>query len=135
VHGLDLKVRTRNPGVKFEASRLSVRKKKGKGFAFNTFLVAASRDRGRIFEESAVLDLLVQGPYFKVPDLTHLTSEVTVEPPTPYLGSATLRRRSSSKVSWTGDLRLNLPGFGVVPLAGPGTHATLCADSGCKAKK
>jgi len=135
VHLLGLRVKPRNSEVKFEATRLSGPDKKGNEFAFDTFIASASRHRGRISEESLVLDLLVQGPYFKVPDLTHPASEVLIEPPSPFLGSASFRRESSSKAGWDGDLRLNLPGFGVVPLAGAGAHATLCADSGCQVNK
>jgi hypothetical protein len=82
-----------------------------------------------------VLDLLVRGPYFKVPDLTRLTSEVVLEPPQPFLGSATVNRKGPHKVGWDGNLRLNLPGFGIVPLTGPGTAVSLCADSGCRPPK
>jgi len=63
-----------------------------------------------------------------------LTKEVVVEPPAPFLGSATLRRESPQETAWTGDLRVNLPGFGVVPLTGPDTDVTLCADDGCPTK-
>jgi hypothetical protein len=135
VHVLNLKVKAAKAGVEFQATRLSAPNKKGKEFAFDTFLAAGSRDRGRIHEESVVLDLLVRGPYFKVPDLTHLTKEVVLEPPTPFLGSASLRRESTDKVSWVGDLGVNLPGFGVVPLAGPDAQVSLCADSGCRSNK
>jgi hypothetical protein len=27
---------------------------------------------------------------------------------------------------------VNLPGFGVVPLTGPGAEVTMCADFGCR---
>jgi hypothetical protein len=135
VHVLGLRVKTRDPEVKFEATRLSGPDKKGKEFTFDTFFASASRRSGQISEESLVLDLLIRGPYFKVPDLTHLTSEVVVKPPSPFRGSATLVHDSSNKVNWDGGLRLDLPGFGVVPLTGASTDATLCADSGCRVNK
>lgn len=134
-HGLLLKAETKSPPVQFEASRVSGPDKKGKEFTFDTFFAGAARDLGRIKEESAVLDLFVRGPYFKVPDLARPTSEVLVAPPAPYLGSATLRRGSTQKVGWSGDLRVGLPGFGVVPLAGPGAQASICADAGCPSTK
>jgi hypothetical protein len=135
VHVVNLKLKTKNPAVEVDASRLSGPDKHGKEFSFDTFVAAATRERGRIEEESAVLVLLAQGPYFKVPDLTRLTSEVVLKPPAPFIGSGTLRRDPSGQLSSTGDLRVNLPGFGVVPLSGTGIQATLCADSGCHAKK
>jgi hypothetical protein len=134
-HSLGLKVKTKDPEVQFQASRLSGPEKRGKEFVLDSFFAGASRDRGRIHEESAVLDLLAKGPYFKVPDLSRLTSEVVLEPPRPFLGSATLRHEPGGKVDWSGDLRLPLPGFGIVPLTGPGVRATLCADAGCRSKK
>lgn len=134
-HALILNVRTGDPTVQFFAARISGPDKHGKELALDSFIAGGTRERGRIREESSVLDLLIPGPYFKVPDLARLTSEVVLEPPAPFLGSATLRRESSDKVSWDGDLRLNLPGFGVVPLAKPAAHVSLCADSGCHLKK
>jgi hypothetical protein len=131
-HLLGLRVKPRNPEVKFEATRLSGPDKKGNEIAFDTFIVAASRQRGRISEESLVLDLLIQGPYFKVPDLTHPGAEVAIAPPSPFLGKAILSRTSAPRAGWDGDLRVDLPGFGVLPLAGAGSSATLCADSGCR---
>ncbi|HTT95996.1 MAG TPA: hypothetical protein VMF55_15095 [Solirubrobacterales bacterium] len=131
-HRLILRATTEKPAVKFEASRISGPGKQGREIAFDTFIAAATRDRGRIEEESTVLDLLIRGPHFQVPDLTHLTSEAVITPPAPFLGSATLRREPSSEPSWDGNLRLDLPGFGVVPLARPGTQVSICADSGCR---
>ena len=134
-HVLGLRVKPRNPAVKFEATRLSGPDKKGNEIAFDTFIAAASRQRGRIAEESLVLDLLIQGPYFKVPDLTQPGAEVVIAPPSPFLGKAILTRASPSNLRWDGDLRVELPGFGVLPLAGAGASATLCADSGCRVNK
>jgi hypothetical protein len=134
-HLLGLRVNPRNPEVKFEATRLSGPDKNGNEIAFDTFIAAASRKRGRIIEESLVLDLLIQGPYFKVPDLTHPAAEVAIAPPSPFLGKAILSRASAPRAGWDGDLRVELPGFGVVPLTGAGSSATLCADSGCRVNK
>jgi hypothetical protein len=134
VHVLELKAKTKSPAVAFEASRLSAAPK-GKELVIDTFAAVASRDRGRIHEEAIAAALLVRGPYFKVPDLTHPAAEVLIEPPAPFLGSATFRRESADQVSWDGNLRVELPGFGLVPLAGAGADATLCADSGCPASK
>jgi hypothetical protein len=116
--------------VGFGALRLSA-SKKGKEVAFDTFVATASRDLGRIHEEASATQLLLRGPYFKVPDLTRMTSEAMIQPPLPFLGSGTFRRESADKVSWVGDLRVTLPGFGSVPLAGPAFKTAMCLDSGC----
>jgi hypothetical protein len=120
--------------VGFAALRLSARRK-GKEVAIDTFIGTALRDRGRIQEQGTAFALLVRGPYFKVPDLTKMTSEAVLAPPKPFRGDATYRRESADKVSWAGDLRVKLPGFGVVPLTGPAFKAVMCLDSGCRPDK
>lgn len=119
-----------NQKVGFAALRLSVRHKR-KEFAFDTFVAVATRDLGRIHEYASAGELLARGPFFKVPDLTHPTVEAVLAPPKPFLGSATFSRESADEVSWKGDLRVKLPGFGVVPLTGPTFKSVMCADSGC----
>ncbi|HKZ15296.1 MAG TPA: hypothetical protein VJL81_15775 [Solirubrobacterales bacterium] len=123
-----------NRTVGFGAVRLSA-SRKGKEFAIDTFLGTARRDRGRIQEQGTAFALLVRGPYFRVPDLTRMTSEAALAPPKPFRGDATYRRESADQVSWAGDLRVDLPGFGVVPLAGPTFKTAMCLDSGCRPKK
>jgi hypothetical protein len=130
-----LTAKAENPPVEFKALQLLVPGKKAKKLAFGTFSAVATRDRGRIKESSAALDLLVSGNYLRVPDLAHPTAEATVEPPSPFLGTATFQRESAHQTSWTGDLRVNLPGFGVVPLAGRGSEATMCSSLACLPKK
>ena len=88
--------------------------------------------RGRIDEKAEAIQLFDPGSAFKVPDLTHLTREAIIKPPAPFSGSATYRRESPREVSWVGDLSVNLPGFGEVPLAGRAATATVCADAGCQ---
>lgn len=50
----------------------------------------------------------------------------TATPPKPFLGSATYSASRGSAPTWTGDLRVRLPGAGAVPLTGPGFHVRLC---------
>jgi hypothetical protein len=123
-----------NRKVGFAALRISARKK-DKEVAFDTFIGTALRDRGRIQEQGTAFALLVRGPYFRVPDLDHPTAEALLAPPKPFLGKATLSREPAETVSWKGDLRVKLPGFGVVPLAGPRFKTAMCLDSGCQSKK
>ena len=100
--------------------------------AIDTFIGEVRLDRGRIQEQGTAVALLALGPYFKVPDLTHMTSEALVAPPKPFRGKATFQRESSDEVSWAGDLRVKLPGFDVVPLTGNGFKTVMCEDAGCR---
>lgn len=135
-HAFKLNVKLKGRPITFTAARDSAREPdrkgpKGKGESFASFSVIATRHRGRIAEGAFAIQLFEPGSKFEVPDLTHLTREVVVKPAAPFSGSATLRRESPRSASWTGDLSVELPGFGEVHLAGPGTRATLCADAGC----
>jgi hypothetical protein len=132
---LGLTAKGEHPTVEFKSTQLVVPGKSGKRSDFGTFVVAAARDRGRIKEASVAAKFLANGNHFRVPDLAHPAVETSVEPPSPFLGSATFRRESAHRTSWSGDLRVNLPGFGVVPLAGPGIEATMCSSLGCIPKK
>jgi hypothetical protein len=69
---------------------------------------------------------------FAVPDLAAPLDEATIAPPAPFSGSATFRSDGATSGSWTGDLRVDLPGLGRVPLTGGGIEAGLCVGgSGC----
>jgi hypothetical protein len=48
-----------------------------------------------------------------------------VEPPKPFVGSATLKRGPHGKRAWTGDLEAIFPGGEAVPLTGTDFHTTL----------
>lgn len=130
-HAVEVKVRVKHRLIAFAASRGSSRDGKGKETVITNFVAIAKRQRGRIEESSVVLELFTPGSAFKVPDLTHLSREGVVKPPAPFSGSATYRRESPHSLTWTGDLSVNLPGFGDVRLAGRQTTATVCADDGC----
>jgi hypothetical protein len=58
--------------------------------------------------------------------------EAIVNPPSPFSGSATFRRESRKESKWSGDLKVDLPGFGTVPLTGRGAQATLCVSECAK---
>jgi hypothetical protein len=49
----------------------------------------------------------------------------TVQPPAPFIGSATLSRGAGGKRSWTGTLAATFPGEDPVPLTGPEFHTSL----------
>jgi hypothetical protein len=48
-----------------------------------------------------------------------------VEPPKPFVGTATLKRGPHGKRAWTGDLEATFPGDETVPLTGTEFHTTL----------
>jgi len=59
---------------------------------------------------------------FQAPNL----AEATIAPPAPFSGSATFHLEDPKTATWTGDLRVELPGIGKVPLTGEGIGAGLC---------
>jgi hypothetical protein len=63
---------------------------------------------------------------FQVSDLSELPTEATVAPSAPFSGSATFHLDTPKAASWTGDLTVELPGLGLVPLTGEGISAGLC---------
>lgn len=71
------------------------------------------------------------GATFQVPNLAEPLAEVTLTPPTPFSGSATFHLDDPKTASWTGDLAVELPGLGEVPLTGDGIEAGLCKSSSC----
>jgi hypothetical protein len=67
---------------------------------------------------------------FISPDPAHPLSAATVEPPAPFSGSATFALTSPKTAELTGNLAVELPGEGVVPLTS-GIDAGLCEDGRC----
>jgi hypothetical protein len=60
-----------------------------------------------------------------------IPSDATVEPPTPFTGSATFHLDSPHSSSWTGTLGVELPGIGEVALAGSTFSSALCVGDKC----
>ena len=71
------------------------------------------------------------GTTFRVPDLAAPPTEATVTPAAPFSGSATFHLDDPRSASWTGDLAVELPGLGKVPLTGEGIDAGLCKGTSC----
>jgi hypothetical protein len=67
---------------------------------------------------------------FSVPSLLGTLAEATVAPIGPFTGTGTFHAAPPAAATWAGDLGLNLPGIGIVPLTGPGVSAELCEERG-----
>jgi hypothetical protein len=63
---------------------------------------------------------------FQVPNLAKPLGEAILEPPAPFSGAATFHLDSPKSASWTGDLAVELPGLGKLPLTGGKIAAGLC---------
>jgi hypothetical protein len=63
---------------------------------------------------------------FQVPNLAEPLTEATVSPSAPFSGSATFHLDGPKTAGWTGDLAVELPGRGQVPLTGEGISAGIC---------
>ncbi len=121
----------RDHRVILKATKAVIKEKGEKGFALTNFIAIANRRRGRIKETSAAGVLLEKGATFLIPNRRAPTHEAVLKPSGPFTGSATFRRHRAKPPTWTGDLKVDLPGFGLVRLAGPGTHASLCDTTAC----
>jgi hypothetical protein len=121
----------RDGHVTLTASKTAFKEKHAAGIALTTVALFAHRQRGRVKEESAAAFPLAKGSTFLVPNRKKPASEGVLRPPAPFSGSATFRRHKAKPPTWTGDLRIDLPGFGPVRLAGPGTHASMCSGLAC----
>jgi len=131
VLSVGLSAKARGGNVTLTAQKIALKKQHGKGFALTNITVLGDRRRGRIEENSAALYVFGKGSTFLVPNRKKPASEGILKPPTPFSGSGTFRRHRKKPPTWTGDLKIALPGFGQVRLAGPGTHASMCEGTAC----
>ncbi|HEV7483061.1 MAG TPA: hypothetical protein VGO13_08170 [Solirubrobacterales bacterium] len=53
---------------------------------------------------------------------------IDLDPPPPFVGSASFRDPADGPPSWTGPLSISLPGAPAVQLAGPNLAARLCRN-------
>ena len=83
------------------------------------------RDRvGRVGVTEGAIVVEPSGVKFGKPSDEAERAAVTLPPP--FAGKATYTREGNGQPSWTGSLRVRLPGSGVVPLTGTGFHPRLC---------
>lgn len=126
-----LAAKARGGHVTLTAQKAVIREKHRKGFAITNIAAIGERRRGRIAETSATVYVFGRGSTFLVPNRKEPASEGILKPPAPFSGTGTFRRHPKGPPTWTGDLKIALPGFGQVRLAGPGTHAAMCEGADC----
>jgi hypothetical protein len=127
---IQLDAKARGGKVIFTATRIEAAAGGRKGSSAN-FIALGQRERGPMREVSLVGLIVAKGSSFQVPNLQNPTDEATVRPSSPFSGSATFRGESPRPGSWTGDLKVELPGFGTVPLTGAGVQASMCQAPDC----
>jgi hypothetical protein len=125
-----VEAKARGGKVVFTAARIEAAVGGRKGSSAN-FVAVGQRERGPMREVSLVGLTAAKGSTFQVPDLQNPTAEAIVSPPSPFSGSATFRAESPQPDNWAGDLNVELPGFGTVPLTGSGVKASICQASDC----
>jgi hypothetical protein len=131
MESVGLRVTADGGRVRFKGNLLRSKENK-ESFSLISFSAAAIRHRGPVKEESIAVTGLGPGKSFLVPDFLHPTTEANIRPGSPFTGSAVFRHQGSDPASWSGDLAVDLPGFGHVRLTGKGTHAAMCETVLCK---
>jgi hypothetical protein len=128
---LTLDARVDHGKIEFLATRHQG-KSKGRSQTTSSFTVAAIRKRGKIAEVALSQAIVEKGSGFLSPEPLFPTREAMIAPPAPFSGTGTFRRETGRAASWSGDLKVELPGFGTVPLAGNGSHASMCQAPACR---
>jgi hypothetical protein len=82
---------------------------------------------------SSSLHLEASPATFNVPDLKTL-AEATVAPPAPFTGIAEFTSAAPHQSTFSGDLAVELPGFGRLQLANGTDFAELCKQGRCRGK-
>jgi hypothetical protein len=114
--------------VAFSAVRIEPTTK-GEPMVDTDLVVVAKRDNGRI-KETSLLGQLEKGPgILEAPNTLDPSGEAIVTPASPpFSGSGTFKSASGNAKNWTGDLKVDLPGIGTVPLAGHRAKAIFCTS-------
>jgi hypothetical protein len=129
----ELRARVKGRPIRFKASLLGELEPSGKlAEPLIAFFVMAHRNRGRIRETGVADAAFTPAKTFRLPEPELPNRGAILAPPWPFHGTGTFDRGPGGSASWTGDLGVELPGFGEVHLAGPNTPARYCASSNCK---
>jgi hypothetical protein len=94
------------------------------------YIAADAERRGRmtIYRSAGVT---APAETFTVTPLGAGPVSATVAPPAPFSGTATYERDPGGTGAWSGDLRVELPGLGEVPLTGSSYRAEFCRSFAC----
>jgi hypothetical protein len=94
------------------------------------YLTSATERRGRMTVSRSAA-ATAEPETFGVEPLGEDPSNASVEPPAPFSGIARFEQTPDGGSSWVGDLAVELPGMGTVPLTGGAYQAELCRGFDC----
>jgi hypothetical protein len=97
---------------------------------FDSFAAWIARKEPTYSVTSSAFDGGSQGSFVS-PEPGRPLSAAEVSPSAPFSGSASFALTSPRHREWTGDLAVELPGYGRVPLTGPKIRAGLCETKAC----
>ena len=118
---VQLNVTTKSADASFSASQTTA-PLEASSVTETNFSAYASRRSGRVTISSFLFSFFDAKPSAFVDPEPH--TEATVTPAAPFSGSATYVAEGPKKSSWTGNLNVELPGFGSVALTGKKFTAT-----------
>jgi hypothetical protein len=96
-----------------------------------SFLASDSSKEGDLTVTRAAVVLVASPASFSIPDPERPRDAATVEPPAPFSGSASFALVAPTKGEFSGDLAVELPGLGRLPLTGAGIDAGICQGRAC----
>jgi hypothetical protein len=94
------------------------------------YIASATERRGRM-TVSRSASATAEPETFAVDPLGEDPTNASVAPPAPFTGTARFEATPGGGSSWTGDLAVELPGMGTVPLTGGSYQASLCRGFDC----
>jgi hypothetical protein len=127
---VQLIVGSRPGSPQFGAALLEAEEEAIGGPELPIFLASISRREGGSGVSSSAF-LAGTSNNFRIPDSLEPPATATVEPPAPFSGSATFQLTSPHHAEWTGDLKVELPGYRRVRLTGPKLRSGLCKGTDC----
>lgn len=97
--------------------------------SFGFLIAGAFERRERVLIERSTLEFFFGPEAFRMSRPGKKPETVRVALPEPFAGRAHYSRKPGSPPTWTGNLRVDLPGADAIPLAGPDFKAIFCRGS------
>ena len=119
-----LSANSRGEGRRVELAVFNLVPRSKPSLSFGIVIAGTSEHLGRVRVSRSFFEIAEHALTLSKPGATPETA--LVKPPRPFRGSATYTASPDSRPTWTGDLRVPLPGAGSVPLTGPGFRAQFC---------